>query len=72
MPFVYSVRGTHSNPKDLNKSSNSSQFEVTGGDKIFTAGGYVIHMFTTVGDAKLTVKPRNNNYSNTVDYLTIV
>jgi hypothetical protein len=35
-------------------------FEVTGGDHVFTAGGYRIHMFTSGGDHELVVKPKGN------------
>jgi hypothetical protein len=60
MPFVYSVRGTHNTPKIVKDTlPQNKNFKVTGGDKIFTAGGYVIHMFTSVGDAQLTVENIN-------------
>lgn len=71
MPFVYSVRGIHNTPKTARDSLyQNANFKVTGGDKVFTAGGYVIHMFTSVGDAKLTVDSitsGNSKYTNLLE-----
>lgn len=71
MPFVYSVRGTYNTPKIVNDELvQNKNFKVAGGDKIFTAGGYVIHMFTSAGDAQLTVKNINQTTSsNTLGFL---
>jgi hypothetical protein len=48
MPFISSIRKNYDKPK-------TSDFEVTGGDLIYTAGGYRIHVFTQTGDANLNV-----------------
>ena len=58
MPYISSIRGIHNNPKEIRDAQpkNSDIFEVTGGDKVYTAGGYTIHMFTEVGEHNLNVK----------------
>lgn len=60
MPFVSTIRKKHEAP-----SKNELPFEVTGGDVVYTAGGYKIHMFTQVGNSALFVMPRTdlNNIS---------
>jgi len=48
MPFISSIRKNYETPK-------TSEFEVTGGDLIYTAGGYKIHVFTQTCDANLNI-----------------
>ena len=50
MPFVSSIRKKHNK-----ENSHENPFEVTGGDVVYTAGGYKIHMFTQTGDSALNV-----------------
>ena len=54
MPFISSLRKNYDAPKT--GAAPLEQFEITGGDAIVTAGGYRIHMFTTVGEAEFAVK----------------
>ena len=51
MPFISSIRGNY-----RPKPTVEPEFKVTGGDEIITAGGYRIHMFTSVGDAELKIQ----------------
>ena len=53
MPFISSIRKNYDIP-----DNTSDHFEITGGDEIYTAGGYKIHLFTQVGESNLTVTPR--------------
>mgnify|MGYP006079920623 CR=1 FL=1 len=53
MPFISSIRKNYDTP------TNNNNFEVTGGDSVYTAGGYRIHTFTTAGAAELVVKNIN-------------
>ena len=53
MPFISSIRKDH-NPET--RSGNAEHLEITGGDVVYTAGGYRIHMFTSVGEAELSIK----------------
>jgi len=55
MPFISSIRRDHHTPKD------TSDFEVTGGDVVYTAGGYKIHMFTSVGEHELRINYKGSN-----------
>ena len=57
MPFVYSVRGKHNSSKKEHEESILDFVKVTGGDKVYTAGGYVIHTFLKTGPADLTITP---------------
>jgi hypothetical protein len=61
MPFVYSVRGTHNSPKEVSSEAPSKYLKITGGDKIYTAGGYVIHCFLKTGDSELRIDPVSQN-----------
>lgn len=49
MPFISSIRKSYDVPVNNN-------FEVTGGDSVYTMGGYRIHTFTTTGPATLEIK----------------
>src|SRR5210317_1891620 len=70
MPFVSSLRRNY----DIETQQNND-FEVTGSDSVYTAGGYQIHTFTTVGDAELFVKnltsPTNAIHLSTGSQLTV-
>jgi hypothetical protein len=55
MPFIKSIR------KRVDRENNLAQYvEVVGGDVVYTAGGYKIHMFTTVGQHNLQLKVKDN------------
>ena len=56
MPFISSLRKNYDVP--VLGPSTEEQFEITGGDAIITAGGYKIHMFTSVGEAEFNIKQR--------------
>ena len=56
MPYIKSIRRSF---EKLDKANPSTNFEITGGDKVITAGGYRIHFFTTVGDHQLVVRPKD-------------
>lgn len=61
MPFISSVRGNYDRPKD--SPGTLDKFDITGGDIIYTAGGYRIHMFTTseVSEFKVALKEGANS-----------
>lgn len=61
MPFVYSVRGRHNSPKEIKEDSAVNYLRITGGDKIYTAGGYVIHCFLQTGQSELNIEPISDN-----------
>jgi len=78
MPFISSIRRNFEKPSSAD--GNASKFKVSGGDSIITAGGYRIHMFTTVGDAELHIENVAKSHANilelvasqlTVEYLVI-
>ena len=53
MPFISSIRGNY-RQGDVERFP-AEKYEIIGGDKVYTLGGYKIHMFTKGGPAKLTV-----------------
>ena len=53
MPFISSVRGNYDKPKDSQKTLD--RFDITGGDVVYTAGGYRIHMFTSTEPSEFNV-----------------
>ena len=59
MPFVSSIRKQY----DLPSEHPNNNFEVTGGDVVYTAGGYKIHMFTTAGDHTLNISYKGGDSS---------
>ena len=61
MPFIKSVRRHYDQSQQGPKTSNF--YDREGGDLVYTAGGYKIHMFTSVGDSKLKInlKPQFQN-----------
>jgi hypothetical protein len=58
MPFISSVRGNVDKLKQSEKTLD--KFDITGGDIVYTAGGYRIHMFTKTGESQLKVALKNN------------
>jgi hypothetical protein len=66
MPFISSIRKKYNQPTD---TSAAEIFEVTGGDVVYTAGGYKIHMFTTVGESSLNVNYKHTNSATTIGLL---
>jgi hypothetical protein len=53
MPFISSIRGNYRQGNV--ERYPAEKYEITGGDKVYTLGGYKIHMFTKTGISKLTV-----------------
>jgi len=66
MPFISSIRRRYK-PETNNIDSN---FKITGGNSVMTAGGYRIHMFTSVGEHTFSVQSINNQLSNTLGLRT--
>ena len=62
MPFIKSIRSTY----EKSKFDVLKRFEITGGDNIWTAGGYRFHEFTTEGLSALTIKDRYANPQDTL------
>ena len=59
MPVVNSIRRSFNKKEEL-ALSNSEKFKVTGGDKVYSAGGYTIHLFTetdNIGQFKIEPNP---------------
>ena len=77
MPFISSIRKNYNAPEA--QPASDLPFEVTGGDVVYTAGGYKIHMFTKTGAAELNIKLKQQytgmthllNQSLAVEYLCI-
>lgn len=57
MPFISTIRKNYKN----SQHDAGTQFEVTGGDVVYTAGGYKIHVFTQVGDSSLNINYAGNS-----------
>ena len=55
MPFISSIRGNYDTPKKDGESI-LDKFEITGGNQVYTAGGYRIHMFTDDGTFSVKAK----------------
>jgi hypothetical protein len=70
MPFISTIR-SQSNVQQPEKAISESIYEITGGDKVYTAGGYTIHMFTTVGEHQLNVKVKEK-YKDLMKNLVVV
>jgi hypothetical protein len=76
MPFINSIRKKYDKPTT---GGILDYVDITGGDEIYTVGGYRIHAFTKVGNSQLSVSaPKKyddktlhllNNF--TVEYLVI-
>ena len=58
MPFISSIRKQYDN---ISKTNILDHLEITGGDEIYTAGGYRIHLFTKTGDSALKIMPKTTN-----------
>ena len=56
MPFIKSIRKQYDKPQQGPKVSDV--MDVTGGDIIYTAGGYTIHMFTSENDSQFKMTPK--------------
>jgi hypothetical protein len=67
MPFISSIRKNYNTP-EVSTESNSQLFDISGGDVVYTAGGYKIHVFTSVGAANLNIKP--SAYAHATGLLT--
>lgn len=57
MPFITSIRRNHL--PEVKPSQN--HLEIEGGDEIYTAGGYKIHVFTDPGEAEFAIRNAGNN-----------
>ena len=78
MPFISSIRKKY---ESTPKNSILDHLEITGGDEIYTVGGYRIHLFTKTGDSEFSIKlknPTNSDYlhlinqgATTVEYLVL-
>ena len=59
MPFISTIRRNwEQEQKQKEPLGTLDKFEITGGDYIYEAGGYRIHMFTSVGDHEFKVTPK--------------
>jgi hypothetical protein len=72
MPFIRSIRKNRKAPA-ASETGAAKYFDITGGDEVYTAGGYTIHTFTTVGESALIVKPKAQyaNVMHLVDNLDL-
>jgi hypothetical protein len=65
MPFISSIRKNHEISSPIDQT-----LEITGGDEIYTAGGYRIHIFTKVGDSEFSIRSKfpagNRNISQLI------
>ena len=67
MPFISSIRKKYDN---ISKTNILDHLEITGGDEIYTAGGYRIHLFTKTGDSEFKIKAlATNNTSSEYQHL---
>ena len=65
MPFIKSIRKGKGVQQNNEAPKVHDIFDVKGGDQIYTAGGYTVHAFTTVGKDELSLNLKNkykNNY----------
>lgn len=66
MPIIRSIRTDHSRLEN-EKVSYTSPVKITGGDRVYTAGGYTVHMFLKEGDHKLTVEPISQSKDDVIN-----
>jgi hypothetical protein len=59
MPFISSIRRNYEIERQNNKN-----FEIIGGDSVYTIGGYRVHTFTSVGDSEFLIKRFSNSNPN--------
>lgn len=60
MPFISSIRRNFKKTDSVKKESILDHFDITGGDVVYTAGGYRIHCFLQTGDSSFTVTPKHS------------
>lgn len=61
MPFVNSIRRSFNKSEEQLYKSTASKFKVSGGDKIYSAGGYTIHLFTNSDEpSAFVIDPQDN------------
>ena len=73
MPFIKSIRKGRGVQQNNEAPIIHDIFDVKGGDQIYTAGGYTVHAFTTVGDSELAFNLKNkykNNYKEAMQLVT--
>jgi hypothetical protein len=68
MPFISSIRKKYDN---ISKTNILDHLEITGGDEIYTAGGYRIHLFTKTGDSEFKIKARATN-NTSLEYQQLI
>jgi len=56
MPIIKSLRKRH-DQKETEKVSYAPPLKITGGDKVYTAGGYTVHLFLTPGEHQFKIEP---------------
>jgi hypothetical protein len=66
MPFISSIRKKY---ETAPTKSILDHLEITGGDEIYTAGGYRIHLFTKTGDSVLKINTAKNINADTHQHL---
>ena len=63
MPFIKSIRGNY----NTSKTDVEKRFEITGGDRVYTAGGFRIHEFITPGHHEFMVRDRYAGSGSTMN-----
>ena len=70
MPFISSIRRNYST-KNQDTTSVSQNYDITGGDIIYTAGGYRFHVFTSVGDSSLNINYKKGYNQTAMNLVTL-
>ena len=68
MPFISSIRKKYDN---ISKTNILDHLEITGGDEIYTVGGYRIHLFTKTGDSEFKIIPKATN-NTSLEYQQLI
>lgn len=68
MPFISTIRANYNQDKVKEDIPFEKKFKITGGNVVYTAGGYRIHMFTDVGahDFKVEYTPKYRAHLDTI------
>ena len=62
MPYIKSIRSTY----EKSGFDVLKRFDISGGDRVWTAGGYKFHEFITAGQHEFAVRDRFDNSNNTL------
>jgi hypothetical protein len=62
MPFIKSIRKQYDSVQQGPKVTDF--YDIQGGDIVYTAGGYAIHMFTSVGESEFKMVPKPQFQNN--------